>query len=236
MTGETTLLILHAPGDPDGGGRWREAFARTSRRAYRWSTVVAPDLPGHGSAPAPPGGSYENGDAILAITPWLEATRAAGERFVVLGAGANGWAAQLIALAGRADGLVLVDGLGGPWGTPVELVHSWRDWARAIADDEAALAPAPTRGLDPRVAHGLPRMGSERLARKAAAEMPVPVVVIESPASSLPPPDRRSLCADFAAGATVHEVDDADPVTVADLLTRRVPVARADVGAAAGAQ
>lgn len=206
------LLVLHDVGDAGGGGPWAAAFVDAG-----WTgRVLAPDLPGHAGAPAPEGGNHEPGDgAFVAVRVLADAGRPVGS-VVALGAGVNGWNAQLLGLAGRAAGVVLVDGLGGPWLPMREQVLAGRDRQRAIAGDPAAVAPMPAgASLDPRLVHGLPTHGSRRMAFEAAAVMPVPVVVVETPASGTPADDAEALVAAMGAGGTLLRVDDGAPATVA---------------------
>jgi hypothetical protein len=206
------LLVLHDVGDAEGGAPWAAAFVGAG-----WDgRVLAPDLPGHAGAPAPEGGNHEAGDAtFLAVRVLAEAGIAAGHA-VVLGAGVNGWSAQLHGLGGRAAAVVLVDGLGGPWLPVREQVLAGVERQRAIAADPAALAPMPAgASLDPRLAHGLPTHGSRRMAFEAAAVMAVPVVVVETPASGAPAGDAETLVAAMAAGGVLVRVADGAPATVA---------------------
>ncbi len=108
----TDLLVLHDLGAP-GGGEWTAAFADWPGR------VLAPDLSGHNGAPPPVGGHYETGDAVYVALDVLRAE--APHELVVVGVGHSGVAAQILALGGRAVGLVLIDGLGGPWLEPIEI-------------------------------------------------------------------------------------------------------------------
>lgn len=178
MTAGQPVLVLHGPGDKGAGGPWAVAL-----RTAGWpGPVLAPDLPGHGTAPAPEGGAYELVDAALHVLPApIGRDR---ERPVVVGVGANGWAAQLLALGGRAAALVLVDGLGGPWRSPAHFVADERAWLRSVAEDPAATGPPPAVGLDPRLRHAVPRQTSIELARRGAGALAVPVLVLESPGSS----------------------------------------------------
>ncbi|HUP85427.1 MAG TPA: hypothetical protein VM143_07150 [Acidimicrobiales bacterium] len=206
----TALIVLHDIGDEGGGAPWRNAFL-----AAGWQgTVIAPDLPGHAGAPPPEGGNHEPGDAAYVLVALL--AKMPEEQPVVVGIGANGWAAELAALAARATVVVLVDGTGAPWATPAELVRSQRDRLRALAADEVALAPSPPgAALDPRLRHGLPRHGSRRLAMRAAAALPVPLVVVETPAGPTPTQDAAALVAACPAGGRVVIVGDATPSAVA---------------------
>ena len=205
----TPLLLLHDVGDAGGGGPWRAAV-----EAAGWpGPVMAPDLPGHAGAPPPAGGDYELSDPVLSALPLLPA---GGPRPVVLGVGVNGWAASLLALGGRASALVLVDGLGTPWLDARGRMAEARRWLRAIAADDEAVAPVPHGvSLDPRLRHGMPPHGSRRLAERAARAMPVPAVLLETPAGGAVAHEVAPL---FAAGATVLELADRTPPAVAGTL------------------
>lgn len=209
MTGgaAAAVLVVHDAGDPGAGSAWAEAL----EAAGCPGAVHAPDLPGHGTAPAPEGGAYELVDAAFAVLPVL--ADAGTEPPVVVGVGANGWAAQLLALGGRASALALVDGLGGPWLTPSEVIAGERDWLRAVFDDPAATGPAPVGAVDPRFRHVVPRQTSVDLARRGASALRVPVLVVESPASRSGV--HRDELVDLVPDATVAIVDDASPTTVA---------------------
>ncbi len=210
----SAIFVLHAPGDPDGGARWRDALARTD-----WDgPVVAPDLPGHGHTPPPVGGQHELAQPAFDAHRILTGAGIGGELPVVVGVGAHGWAAQLLALGGRASALVLVDGLGGPWRAPQEAVAAGRDRLRTLADDPAALAPHIGPGLDPRLAHGPVPHGSRDLAFRAAAAITVPTLLIESPASAVAAVDRAELIASWAGPVELREAVTPSPAVVADLI------------------
>jgi pimeloyl-ACP methyl ester carboxylesterase len=178
--------------------------------------VRAPDLPGHGATPPPVGGSYELADAVFAVLPSL-AGGSPGSEPVVVGVGTNGWSASVLALGGRAAALVLVDGLGGPWVDAPMAIAAGRDWLRAIADDPAALAPAPAEGPDPRLRHGVPPHGSRSLAERAAGATAVPALLVETPASAVAAADVAALAGCFGGGAVVTGLADgtADAVAAA---------------------
>jgi pimeloyl-ACP methyl ester carboxylesterase len=204
----TPLLVVHDIGDPDGGGRWRAAL-----EAAGWpGPVQAPDLPGHGRTPAPGGGSYELTDPVLAVLPSVPAGDP--DPPVVLGVGVNGWCASILALGGRASALVLVDGLGGPFRSQAEVMAAERQRIRAIADDPAAVAPPPATGLDPRLRHGVTPLGNRGVAERSAAATPVPVLLVESPASPVGREEREAVAARYPAGATLVEVPSTDPEVV----------------------
>lgn len=205
----TALLVLHDIGDPDGGARWRVALEEAG-----WpGPVRAPDLPGHGRAPAPVGGSYELADPVLALLPSVPADDP--DPPVVLGVGTNGWCASILALGGRASALVLVDGLGGPFRPQAEVMAAERERIRAIADDPAAVAPPPATGLDPRLRHGVTPLGNRGVAERAAAATPVPVLLVESPGSPVARHEREAVARRYPAGATVAEVSSAGPEAAA---------------------
>jgi pimeloyl-ACP methyl ester carboxylesterase len=202
------ILVLHDLGDPAGGSPWRDAIAATGWRGL----VLAPDLPGHASAPAPPGGAYDLADPVLAAVRTLPAEAPAP---VVIGVGLSGWSAWLLGLGGRAAAVVLVDGLGGPWQDPTTVVAAGRERLRAMADDLAATGPPPAGGPDPRLAHGVPPQSSRDLAVRAAAAMPVPVMVVETPGSPVDAEDAIELVGGFAGGATLVEMSERAPSVVA---------------------
>jgi len=205
------VLVFHDAGDPAGGEPWRDAFQEAE-----WpGAVLAPDLPGHGTERAPVGGSYELADPVLFAIRVMRTAELGEEPPVVVGVGVNGWSAQVLALGGRASAVVLVDGLNGPWVDARATIGAGRDWIRAIAADPAAVAPAPPVGLDPRLAHGLVPHGSRRLADRAAAAMPVPVLLVETPHSLLALDDVEELAGRYKSGAAVASVPDRAPTTVA---------------------
>lgn len=220
----TPLVVLHAVGDPDGGAPWREALVVAG-----WSgPLIAPDLPGHAGTPPPTGGNHELADPVLAVLPLLGPLGA--ERPIVVGVGANGWSAHLLALGGRAAGLVLLDGLGAPWLDPDAAVQAGIDELRGLRADRAAMDAPPADGLDPRLRHGPRPHSSRTLAERAAAGTPVPTLLLESPASAASPADRADLAARFPAGATVVAVPDTDATTAAaavvEWVTRQGPPTR----------
>ena len=173
----TDVLVLHDVGDPAGGAPWAEAFSDAG-----WSGAVhAPDLPGHAGEAPPLGGSYNGADPALTGALVVAGLPAGGPPPVVVGVRASGWGAQLLALGGRAAALVLVDGLGGPWLDGTAAVAADRAWLRRLADDPEAVGPAPPGApLDPRLRHGVPPQADRGLAMRAAAAVPVPVLVLHT--------------------------------------------------------
>lgn len=53
----------------------------------------------------------------------------------------------------------------------------------------------------------MPTHGSRRLAIKAARAMPVPALILESPASALTLSEVDEIAIEFAVGATVRTID-----------------------------
>lgn len=212
----TPIVVLHAFRDESGGAAWRDALV-----AADWEgPVVAPDLPGHCGAPAPVGGHYEVADTLLAVLPLLAGLDPDLNPPIVVGCGVNGWAAHVLALAGRASALVAVDGLGGPWTTPRQRVTAWRDTLRSIANDPDAMAAPPAEGMDPRLRYGLQPHGSRRLAERGAVAMPVPALIVESPASPLPAEEVDALAAAYRSGATVERVTAATAAAATAVIGR----------------
>lgn len=203
MTATTDILVLHDLG-ATGGGEWADAFAAWPGR------VLAPDLPGHAGAPPPPGGNYETGDAVYAALDLLRGDPPA--ELLVVGVGHNGAAAQILALGSRAVGLVLVDGLGGPWLEPAEIDRELREMRRRILTTAGAVA-APPSGADDTRAAKVVGAADRSFAIRQAEAMPVPTLLIETPAS--PTPDANELAGHFA-DATLTRLDASDPARVAD--------------------
>lgn len=214
MSPATPIVVLHAPGDARAGAPWREALA-----AAGWNgPVIAPDLPGHGSAPSPPGGSYELGDALLSVIPEIAALADDAPAPIVVGCGTNGWCAQILGLGGRASAVVLVDGLNGPWRTPRQAIEAGVEWLRRLADDPDAIAPPPPAGLDPRLRHPMGGLGNRAYAFRCAAAMPVPALIVETGGSLVPDDDVDALAVAHPAGAGVVRLETAE----ADEVVRHV--------------
>jgi len=205
------LLVLHDFGDPAAGGPWVSALQESG-----WPGAVhGPELPGHGSSPGLPG-NYESSDIALSALRALADQQ--WERPVVLGVGASGWPAQVLALGGRAAAVVLVDGLGGPWADAEEVIDAGRRWLRAIADDPEAHAPPVPGRPDPRVRHGISAQRSRALAERAAAAMPVPALLVVTGASPLPEAEAGRLASLFPSGAVLARATDPSPGSVAGLV------------------
>ncbi len=201
----TDLLVLHDLGAP-GGGEWAAAFAGWPGR------VLAPDLPGHNETPPPVGGNYETGDAVYAALDLLRTD--ASDELVVVGVGHNGAAAQILALGGRAAGLVLVDGLGGPWLGPVEIDVRMREMRRRILTTPGAMSEPAPGATDPRATMVVGAADREFAVRQAEA-LAFPVLLVETPSS--PTPDTDDLVGHFAQ-ATLTRIDTRDPVGTASIV------------------
>lgn len=213
------VLVFHDVGEPDAGGAWRAAFTDAG-----WpGPVHVPELPGHGNAPRPVGGNYQLADAVFSQLALLREL-GEGKPPAVVGVGANGWAAQMVAVAGRAHFVVLVDGLGGPWMTPAEIVAAEVDLMRRIAGEPAALGAPPATGLDPRLMHGILGQRSRSMAQRILAAMPVPVTVIESKASALDDADRDDLLGHCGALVELVTVDAVMPAAIAAIVAERVAI------------
>ena len=201
----TDVLILHDLGAP-GGGEWAAAFAGWPGR------VLAPDLPGHNGTPPPLGGHHGTGDAVYVALDLLRTEP--HDELVVVGVGHGGAAAQILALGGRAVGIVLVDGLGGPWLEPADLDAREREMRRRILTTPAAMSTPAPGADDPRATMVVGAADREFAVRQAEA-MPVPVLVIETPSS--PTPDTDDLVGHFDR-ATLEHLDGRDPVHAAMLV------------------
>jgi pimeloyl-ACP methyl ester carboxylesterase len=206
MTG--ALLVIHDAGDPQGGARW-------ARLVDAWpGPALAPDLPGHGGTPPPTGAAYAPADGAFAADQALQDAGLADDVVWVLGHGWGGFAAELLAAAGRASRLVLVDGLGPPWRTVDEIVADQHRWLRAVLADAAALAP-PAGTPDPRLAHGFWSIWERRFVADFRRSIKVPVLAIETPASATPSEERDDRLKDYGGPAELMHVagDPAGAVT-----------------------
>ena len=198
----TDLLVLHDIGGP-GGGEWAEAFDGWPGR------VLTPDLPGHNGTPPPVGGQYDTGDAAYVALDLLRADPP--DRLLVVGIGHSGAVAQVLALGGRTVGLVLVDGLGGPWLDAADIDARQREMRRRVLSTPAAIAdPAP--GTTDARATMVVGAHDRTFAVRQAEAMSVPVLVVETPSS--PTPDAADIAGHFA-DASLTRVDGRDPAGVA---------------------
>jgi pimeloyl-ACP methyl ester carboxylesterase len=207
---KSALLFIHEVGDAAGAGRWRLL-------AEGWSgRVLVPDLPGHGVTPPDEGAYYAPGDAALYGVRALRAEGLDRDPPVVAGHGWGGFAAELLAAAGRASALVLVDGLGGPWIGPAELMAVQHEWLREVVADAPALAPPPPDALDPRLRHGFPSIWERPFTEARRAAITVPVLALESPASPTPAGERAERVAAFGGNARWEPIVEVSPQAVLD--------------------
>jgi pimeloyl-ACP methyl ester carboxylesterase len=200
---DAALLVIHDAGDPRGGSRWTALTDAWPGRA------LAPDLPGHGETPPPTGGHYKAGDAAIAAWRAAEQAGITTDDVVVFGHGWGGFAAEVVASAGRASRLVLVDGLGPPWQTFDDLVADRHRWLREVFADPESLAP-PRTTPDQRLAHTFPSVWDRTFIANLRGSITVPVLAIETPASRTPDPSER--LADYAGPTTLLEVASIDAI------------------------
>jgi pimeloyl-ACP methyl ester carboxylesterase len=206
-----TLLVVHDAGDAAAGGRWRQL-------TDAWpGPALAPDLPGHGSAPPPEGATYAPADAAIVVDQTLHNAGLVDTEVVILGHGWGGFAAELFAAAGRAVALVLVDGLGGPWRSYPELVADQHRYLRDVFADPKALAP-PDSVPDPRLAHPFPSVWERAYVAGLRDAIEVPVLALETPASPTPRDECDERLGDFAGEARIIEISEASAAAVTDAL------------------
>lgn len=199
------FVVMHDLDGGPGGRPWIEALG-----AAGFDEVVAPDLPGHGTEPAPLGGNYTKVEGARAIAAEA-ATGLTLDDAVIVGVGLSGWSAIVLALAGQGTHLVLVDGLGTPWLDTEARNERRRAGLRALAADPTAhTLPAATP--DPRLRHVDLAHHDETLVRNAAARIPVPTLLIGAQVAQA-----RAVAGAFAAPATVIE-SDPSPAAVVPLL------------------
>jgi pimeloyl-ACP methyl ester carboxylesterase len=205
----TALLVLHDFGLGYAGGPWGDALSGAG-----WpGRVLAPDLPGHGDAPPSIDASYDPVDAAWLA---LRTVRAAdlASRPIVMGVGRSGFAAQMLGVAGRAAGIVLIDGVAGPARSAVEIIADQCAWLREMADDPLAMVAPPHGAPDPRLRHGAPGWFSRKMAEDAVRNLTIPVLVIETTSSGAD----DALLALFGGPLRVHRADRDDPDAVAPLV------------------
>lgn len=205
------VVVLHGPGDAVGGAQWRGAL-----EACGWS-AVGPTLAGHAGEPPPVGGTHDLADPAYRAAAALTDDQVSSARAVV-GIGASGWSATVMAIAGVGTALVLVDGLGEPWSALEDRLARRRRRLRRMADVATGASPAPqdpAPGLDASVAWWPDPIGDRELVLTMVAALTVPALIVRSPASESPDPE---IVAAFGAGADVIEVADAAPSTVVPIV------------------
>jgi pimeloyl-ACP methyl ester carboxylesterase len=180
--------------------------------------VSAPDLPGHGQAEPSVDGSYTGGLIMLAAARYL-AAEDTSDPPVVVGAGASGWVALVLALAGRASAVAVVDGLGGPWRSAADATADGVAWARRLLSEPALSEPVPAGSTDPRLDHLLPPFSNERVVREVLAALRVPLLAVSGPADPLSADEREALLAEAGAPVSTAIARSAGAVDVAPLVS-----------------
>lgn len=204
----SALVVIHDANDPLAGSRW------SGLRSVWDGEVLAPDLPGHGRALPPVGGAYAPGDAALVADRALREAGLAGSPVVALGHGWGGFGAELLAAGGRVSAVVLVDGLGGPWAEPAEIVDATRRWLHALLDDLPSLLP-PATSPDPRLRHGFPTVWERAFTEARRAAIAVPVLAVETGSSPTPSGDAPERLRAFAGPTALVHVDTLGEVPAA---------------------
>jgi 2-hydroxymuconate-semialdehyde hydrolase len=97
------VVLLH--GFPTSSDLWRREILLLSSR----TRVIAPDLLGYGRSDRPPDADLSIGTQARCVGELLD--RLGIDRAAVIGHDVGGGVAQLLALAGRADALVLMDSI-----------------------------------------------------------------------------------------------------------------------------
>ena len=195
----TAVVVLHDLGAEAAGEPWRAAAPA------EWHI---PDLPGHGSTPAPRHGAYDPMGPVTLARWALAGNPAAG---LVVGIGQNAHAALILAAGGGCGGVAVVNGLWGPWKDPDEAVDEMYANLRAIVADAGAVAPAPRSGLDPRATHGYGVSVSPAFVQRFWGAISCPVLAVETPASITPPDERAARASLFGGETTLMEVEDVSP-------------------------
>jgi hypothetical protein len=199
-------LVLHDLGREEAGAPWREVVPEG------WE---APDLPGHGSTPAPRHGAYDPlGPTTLAR--WA----LAGEGLAV-GIGQNAHGALILAAGGGCEAVAIVDGLWGRWPTADDAVDEMYGGIRRLLDDPGAVGPPPPRGLDPRTRHGYGVSISGDFACAFWGAVTCPVLAIETPESTTPPDERAERIGWFGGDAELVELDTSHPAAVVAAIVAR---------------
>lgn len=198
----TVAVLLHDLGSEEAGEPWRAVAPEG------WHV---PDLPGHGRTPAPRHGAYDPmGPLTLARWTLAETT----ETSLAVGIGQNAHGALILAAGGGCGAVAIVDGLWGPWEEPGDAIDAMYANLRAILADEAAIAPAPSSGLDPRARHGYGVSVSPAFAQRFWGSVTCPVLAIETPASLTPPEERAERMTWFGGRAELRELGSSQPADV----------------------
>lgn len=113
----------------------------------------------------------------------------------VVGVGAGGRAAQLLALGGRAEALVLVDGLTHRFASPSEVIGARMEWMLRRVDGD----------FPP-----IPRIESRAFTERAASAVPVPTLVVEGSSSGSSDEVVEAVLSSLAKGELVRIGDGED--------------------------
>jgi len=195
----TDVVVLHELGSAAAGAPWRTAAPA------RWH---APDLPGHGSEPAPRHGAYDPMGPVT-LARWK-----LGGGGLLVGVGQNAHGALILAAGGGCDAVAIVDGLWGTWPEPDAAIAAQYASMRSILDDPDAIGPPPAAGLDPRATHGYGVTVSATFAQRFWGSVTCPVLAIETPASTTPPAERAERVGWFGGPTTLVEPGRSDPAAV----------------------
>ena len=215
----STVVVFDDPTGPMPPGTWSDLV----RSAGLGGEVMAPIPAGWFGTPLGIGGHPDVIDPIFHVLTDLADV---DQSRVAIGVGGAGWPATLIALAGRARALVLVDGCGGPWLDPAE--RSRRQSAVLAERREELLGFAKgdaEGGSDGSAGHGAGpaalRGGhhNRALAFEAAEELVdkfVSVLLIETPRSTSPADEVDELSS--VLGTTPVRVAQRTPGSLAPAL------------------
>lgn len=215
---DSMVVVFDDPAGPFSPGAWSELLASAGFAGE----VVAPMPAGWFQSPPPVGGHAEVVDPLFEILDDLGDT---DRSRIAIGVGGAGWPATLVALAGRASALVLIDGCGGPWLDPVE--RSRRQSA-ALAERRDELLGAEGEadsGSGRPAGSAVLRSGhhNRALAFEAADELVkanVAVLLIETPQSTTPAREVGEL--GEALGSPPAQVGERTPTAIAEALKRWV--------------
>jgi len=191
-----TVVLLHDLGAEEAGEPWRAAAPEG------W---VVPDLPGHGSTPAPRHGAYDPMSPVTLARWTLDGTG------VVVGVGQNAHGALILAAGRGCDAVAIVDGLWGEWLEPEDAIEEMYASLRGILADPGATGPAPRSGLDPRTRHGYGVSVSPSFAQRFWGSVVCPLLAVETSASTTPPGEREERLSWFGGETTLVELDTAAP-------------------------
>jgi hypothetical protein len=207
------LLVLHDVGDATPIERWAPLVD-----AWDGPTLL-PVQPGHADAPPPEGGNYGASDAAVVASRAMADAGWSGDWPVVVGEGWGAYAGELLAMAGRAVALVLIDGLGGPWCDVDAVIADQHTWLHEIRQDAAAWS-SPATSPDPRLAHRFPTVWERAHTAARRAAITVPVTAIETPDSATSAAERATRLAQFGGVSALREVDALDMGAVLALASR----------------